>query len=379
MNVLVLNTGSATIKCSLVDAAGRQRLSSASVDWSSSASDQPPPLTALVRRAAVARVDALAHRVVHGGPSYSAPARLTVESIQAIEAASALAPLHNAPALAIIHTALAQYPDLPQLAVFDTAFHHHLPDHARHYAVPRRWRDDHGVRRYGFHGISHASVARQTAELLQRPLESLRLVSLHLGNGASAAAIAGGRSIDTSMGMTPLEGLVMGTRSGDLDTAAALHVARREQLSLSGLEDTLTRHSGLMGLCGDSDLRTVLSRSATGDRDAVLALAIYSYRIRKYIGAYTAAMGGIDALVFTGGVGENAPAIRSMVCEGMAYFGIALDHHANQASEFTKARAIQAAEASVAVVVAPSDEDMEIARQAGGFLAPRATDRPRQT
>jgi len=368
LNILVLNTGSATLKCSIVDASSNRRLHSEVVAWSSAAGDAVPPLPALPPDAHHLTFDAVAHRVVHGGADYSGPTRVDSAALQAIESASALAPLHNPPALSIIRAAMARYPDLPQIAVFDTAFHHGLPAHARYYAVPAHWFEQYGVRRYGFHGISHASVARQAAVLLQRPLHELRLVTLHLGSGASATAIAGGRSIDTSMGMTPLEGLVMGTRSGDLDIGAALRVAGREGLSPDQLERVLSHESGLKGLCGDADLRAILARSETGDLQAEQALAIYCYRIRKYIGAYMAALGGLDALVFTGGVGENAATVRARACEGLGSLGIVIDRHENELRCSGEARAIHAAGAAVAVLIAPSDEDLEIARQTQDLL-----------
>lgn len=371
LNILIYNTGSSTLKCSIVDASQDRRIHSHIAAWPPAAGGDVPPLPDLPPEANHLRIAAVAHRIVHGGPDYSGPTRLDGRTLQAIESASALAPLHNGPALSVVRAAMMRYPDLPQVAVFDTAFHHDLPAHARHYAVPAHWREQHGVRRFGFHGISHASVARQAATVLQRPLRELRLVTLHLGNGASAAAIAGGRSIDTSMGMTPMEGLVMGTRSGDLDIAAALLVARRECLSLDELEHVLGQQSGLAGLCGDSDLRAILARSEAGDTQAKLALAVYSYRIQKYIGAYMAVLGGLDALVFTGGVGENAAAVRASVCTGLEPFGIAVDCHENERHFSGQARMIHTAGAAVAVLVAPSDEDLEIARQTQSALSRR--------
>lgn len=369
MHILVLNSGSSTLKYSVVDTSANRSLRQDVVEWAVADGGNPPSLPDLDFAGTEAPVDAVAHRVVHGGPGFGAPAELTAAAIRAIEQAAVLAPLHNEPALAVIRHAFERYPGLPQVAVFDTAFYHDLPEHARRYAVPEHWHQEHGLRRYGFHGISHASVAQQAAACLQRPLQELRLISLHLGNGASACAIAGGRSIDTSMGMTPLEGLVMGTRSGDLDIGAALHVARREGLTLDQLEQALTRNSGLKGLCGDSDMRTILARCQQGDATAQLAISVYCYRIRKYIGAYIAALGGLDALVFTGGVGENAAEIRAGACEGLTALGITIDCQKNALPSGDKPVAIQAQESTVAVLVIPSHEDLEIARQAADFLA----------
>jgi acetate kinase len=298
---------------------------------------------------------AIGHRVVHGGERFTSSVVICDDVIAGIEAAVPYAPLHNPAHLIGIREARRIFPALADknVAVFDTAFHRDLPEHARRYAVPDHWHQQHGLRRYGFHGISHASVARQAAVFLQRPPAELRLISLHLGNGASACAIAGGRSVDTSMGMTPLEGLVMGTRSGDLDIGAALHVARREGWTLEQLEQALTRDSGLRGLCGDSDIRAVLGRCGQGDAGAQLALSIYCYRIRKYLGAYIAALGGLDALVFTGGVGENAAAVRAGACEGLAALGIAIDCQKNALPSADGPRAIEAQESTVAVLVIP--------------------------
>ncbi|MDO8860914.1 acetate/propionate family kinase [Haliea sp. E1-2-M8] len=371
MLILVLNSGSSTLKYSVVDSCSKRSLRHEVAEWTVADGQAPPPLPDLDFADAGAPVAAVAHRVVHGGPGSSGPAELTEATLRAIEQATVLAPLHNEPALAVIRHAFARYPGLPQVAVFDTAFHHDLPEHARRYAVPEHWYQQHGLHRYGFHGISHASVAQQAAAFLQRPPADLRLITLHLGNGASASAIAGGRSIDTSMGMTPLEGLVMGTRGGDLDIGAALHVARREGLNPNQLEQVLTRDSGLAGLCGDSDMRAILARCEQGDSRAQLALSVYCYRIRKYIGAYFAALGGLDALVFTGGVGENAAAVRASACEGLTALGIAVDSQKNALTSTDRPRAIQAEESAVAVLVIPSHEDLEIARQTQDFLAQR--------
>lgn len=371
MHILVLNSGSSTLKYSVVDTRSYRSLRQEVVAWTVADSDKPPPLPDQDFADTGTPIDAVAHRVVHGGAGFSGPAELTDATIRAIEQAATLAPLHNHPALAVIRHAREYYPGLPQIALFDTAFHQGLPEHARRYAVPEHWYQQHGLHRYGFHGISHASVARQAAAFLQRPPTELRLITLHLGNGASACAIAGGRSIDTSMGMTPLEGLVMGTRGGDLDIGAALHVARREGCTPEQLEQALTRDSGLKGLCGDSDMRTILARCQRGDATAQLALSVYCYRIRKYIGAYTAALGGLDALIFTGGVGENAAEVRAGACEGLTPLGIAIDCQKNALPSGDEPRAIQAEESTVAVLVIPSHEDLEIARQTQDFLAER--------
>jgi acetate kinase len=302
------------------------------------------------------------HRVVHGGEAFRQPALVDGEVVEAIRAMTPLAPLHNPANLIGIEVARRRAPQVPQVAVFDTAFHQGMPDHAFRYAVPEQLYRQHGVRRYGFHGTSHAYVAREGARLLGRPLESLNLITLHLGNGASAAAIEGGRSVDTSMGLTPLEGLIMGTRCGDLDPALHFYIARATGASMDDIECLLNRDSGLRGICGDNDMRTIRARAAQGDEAAALALRMFAYRLRKYIGAYCAVLGHVDALIFTGGIGENDAAARAGACESLEMLGIRVDPERNRAGH-REAREIQAAESSVRVLVVPTDEELEIARQ----------------
>jgi len=251
---------------------------------------------------------------------------------------------------------------VPQVAVFDTAFHQGMPPHAYRYALPRSLYQAHHVRRYGFHGTSHAYVARQAAAFLNRPLGELNLITLHLGNGASAAAISGGRSIDTSMGMTPLEGLVMGTRSGDIDPALVFYIARETGQDYAAIEDLLNRESGLKGLCGANDMREVLRRVASGAADARLAFELYCYRIKKYIGAYWAVLGRLDAVVFTAGIGENAAAVRAQACKGLEGLGIRLDAGRNAAT-LQAVSDVSTADAPVRVLVVRTDEELEIAAQ----------------
>jgi acetate kinase len=303
------------------------------------------------------------HRVVHGGDRFSAPARIDAAVCDAIRELSALAPLHNPANLTGIEVCLAAFPGVPQVAVFDTAFHQTLPPHAFRYAVPEDWYRRHGVRRYGFHGISHRYVAEQAAGALGRSLGALNLITLHLGNGASAAAIREGRCVDTSMGLTPLEGLVMGTRSGDLDPAIPLHVQRVAGLGAEAVDEALNHESGLQALGGTNDVRELLVRERAGDERARLALEIYAYRIRKYLGAYCAVLGRVDAVVFTGGVGENAARVRSLACAGLDSLGIALDERANAAASGALFE-IGKAGSAVRVVVVRTNEELEIARQA---------------
>jgi len=305
--------------------------------------------------------DAVGHRVVHGGEAFTGSVRIDDQVEDSIRDCIELAPLHNPANLAGIVAARFRLPDIPHVAVFDTAFHATLPPHAFHYALPyvlyRRYR----IRRYGFHGTSHRHVGRRVAELLGRPPEELRIISLHLGNGASACAISGGASVDTSMGFTPLEGLVMGTRSGDLDPAVVLHVMAREELSSGDAGAMLNKHSGLLGLSGISgDMRDLVEEEATSDR-ARLALDVYAYRIRKYVGSYAAAMGGVDAVAFTGGIGENSAAIRSRALQELGFLGIEVDPERNQALTGGEEGCFQAG--SVDLLVIRSGEEVTIARE----------------
>jgi acetate kinase len=310
---------------------------------------------------------AVGHRVVHGGDRFSAPVVVTDEVLDAVAELDPLAPLHNPANLEGIRVARELYPDVPQVAVFDTAFHHRMPPEAYTYAVPRAWRDQHRVRRYGFHGTSYAYVSRRAAALLGRPLEETNLVVLHLGNGASAAAVSGGRSIDTSMGLTPLEGLVMGTRSGDIDPGLFSFMVRTG-LSAADVDAALNRKSGLKGLAGTNDFREVTELVAADDADGRLAFAVTVYRLRKYVGAYAVALGSLDALVFTAGVGEHSAALRRAVCQGLGILGVELDDAANDAPGGGERR-ISTEGSRVAVLVVPTNEELEIARQAADLIA----------
>lgn len=316
---------------------------------------------------------AIGHRVVHGGAEFVAPTVIDDHVLDRIRAQVPLAPLHNPANLTGIEVATELKPQLPQVAVFDTAFHGTLPPRAYRYAVAEQAYADHGVRRYGFHGTSHAYVARRAAAHLDRDPTTLDLITLHLGNGASAAAVQGGASIDTSMGLSPLEGLVMGTRSGDLDPTVVFHLVRQAGLSLDEVDTLLNKRSGLTGLCGDNDLREIERRATAGDEAATLAIEVYCYRIRKYVGAYTAALGGLDAVVFTAGVGENQAGVRTRVCEGLDVLGIRLDAQRNATAAPGDAPdgvvAVQADDSRVAVLVIATDEEREIAEQTRAALA----------
>jgi len=311
----------------------------------------------------VEELAAIGHRVVHGGEAFHAPTLVDDDVIAAIRQMIPLAPLHNPANLDGILVARDLFPDVPQVAVFDTAFHQTMPRTAYRYAIPGYLYREHHVRRYGFHGTSHHYVAKQAARLLGKPLSQCNLITLHLGNGASATAIRDGASVDTSMGMTPLEGLVMGSRCGDIDPAVHFYLCRHLGFDNDTLDDLLNRQSGLLGLCGVNDMREVHRLAEAGDEDAELALGVTCHRLKKYIGAYMALLGRVDALVFTGGIGENDAEVRHCACAGLEALGVALDTDANDAAA-TQARVISAVDSRVAVLVVPTDEELEIAQQA---------------
>lgn len=323
----------------------------------------------LLEERGLSRVDAIGHRIAHGGAGFTGPALIDDAVVGEIEALIPLAPLHNPAGLAGIRTARRTWPDLPQVAVFDTSYHLANPPRASTYAVPKSWRDA-GLRRFGFHGTSHRYVAERAAEAIGRPLRDLKLVSLHLGNGASACAISLGESIDTSMGMTPLEGLVMGTRSGDVDPGIFAFLERRLGLSIEEIEAALNAESGLKGLTGSSDMRDVEERASEGDEDAQLAIELVAYRARKYIGAYAAAMGGLDAVIFTGGIGENSPSMRRRICDGLEFLGLKLDIDRNQSLDLADHAApqVQAYGSRVQVLVTETAEQLMIAREVAALL-----------
>ena len=377
MRVLVLNAGSSSLKFALTDAARKRHLLRGRVERVGEeksllvlgkeeipvrAKDHRAALQAVLLHAELGSIEAVGHRVVHGGTiRESQPVDDAL--LERIRALVPLAPLHNPANLAGIEAARKLFPDVPQVAVFDTAFHQTLPPEAYHYALPAELAEA-GYRRYGFHGISHAHVSRKAAELLGRPLEELRLVTLHLGNGASATAVQGGKSVATSMGFTPLEGLVMGTRPGDLDPGLVLALAKAK-----GIEETerlLNRASGLKGLSGLShDLRDLHAAAAGGHEGARLALAAYVRRIVFYVGGYAALLGGIDALVFTAGVGENDPWVRAEVVRGLGHLGFRLDEAKNASGgpEITRGQPV--------AMVVPTDEELEIALETRRVLTGR--------
>jgi acetate kinase len=311
-----------------------------------------------------AEIEAVGHRVVHGGERFKASVRIDDDVLGGIEACFELAPLHNPPNVKGYRAARELLPDVPQVAVFDTAFHQTMEPAAFLYALPYVLYQRHGIRRYGFHGTSHRYVSRRLAELLGRPAsdEGLRVITCHLGNGCSIAAIRGGRSVDTSMGFTPLEGLVMGSRSGDLDPAIVLHVMRKEDLGHWEANALLNKHSGLIGISGlSNDMRTLLEAEAAGKDRARLAVDVFCYRLKKYVAAYAGVLGGVDGLAFAGGIGENAPAVRERALAGLAPLGLALDRAANDAARGREAE-ISAPGSRTRVFVVPTNEELLIAR-----------------
>ena len=307
---------------------------------------------------------AVGHRVVHGGEDFAESVLLSGEVLQAIRDVAHLAPLHNPANITGIEAALTAFPALPQAAVFDTAFHQTMPAHAYLYALPRSLYEDHGIRRYGMHGTSHQYVAGQAAELLGRELEHSNLITAHLGNGASVAAILGGRSVDTSMGLTPLEGLIMGTRTGDLDPSISHYLVTQLDYSLEQVEELFNTQSGLLGISElSNDVRSLEEAAAEGHAGAALALDMFCYRLAKYVGAYTAVLGRVDALVLTGGVGENSAGVRSGLIQRLGGLGYELDPRANLAMRFGQEGLISTPGSATTLVV-PTNEEWVIARDA---------------
>jgi acetate kinase len=302
------------------------------------------------------------HRVVHGGERFRVPVIIDDAVIRQIKDLIPLAPLHNPPNVAAIEVLRALRPDVPNVAVFDTAFHQSMPPRAFHYALPSDLYRLHHVRRYGFHGSSHQYVAHEASSHLGIPAAKLNLITLHLGNGASAAAVRGGKSIDTSMGLTPLEGLIMGTRCGDLDPAVHFYLSRKTGKAFEAIEDILNKESGLKGICGMNDMREIQRCAEEGDAQAGLAIEMFCYRIKKYIGAYYAVLGRVDAIVFTGGIGENSARVRRESCEGLTGLGILLDDRRNEEVSSGLVE-IQTEDSKVKILVIPTDEEREIARQ----------------
>jgi len=306
-------------------------------------------------------INAVGHRVVHGGEEFSESVLITDEVIVTLEKFSELAPLHNPPNLKGIYAVKALIPDIPQVAVFDTAFHHTMPQHAFMYAIPFALYKKYGIRRYGFHGTSHKYVSNKACEILGVDPKTVKVITCHLGNGGSACAIKYGESVDTSMGFTPVEGLIMGTRSGDIDMGAVAYIMDREKIGTKSASILFNKHSGLLGISGiSSDSREIRAAAENGDERCLLAIKMFDYRIKKYIGAYAAAMGGVDVLIFTGGIGENSATTRSGVCEGLEFLGIEIDSQINNGLT-GKEQIISKEGSKVKVMVVPTNEELMIA------------------
>ena len=363
MRVLVLNAGSSSLKVSLVDADDRV-LADREFEVAEGRIDDAQLASALRE---MEGIEAVGHRVVHGGPRYSQSVRIDPDVIRYFVTITDLAPLHLPAALAGIAAARELLPRTPGVACLDTAFHSRMPAAATTYAIPDEWRIRHGIRRYGFHGFSHAHVARRAAEMLRRSPHELRAVTCHLGAGASLAAVRGGRSVDTTMGFTPLEGLVMATRSGTVDPGALLYLQRHAGLSEADLAEALDRNGGLMALAGTPDMREILKRIADGDDAAELAFDVYIHRLRALIAAMAASMNGLDVLVFTGGVGENAAPVRAAAAAGLRFLGVEIGPTLN--ASLGPDNDISAPGATVPTLVIKSREDVEVAREVRKVLA----------
>jgi acetate kinase len=358
MRILVVNAGSSSTKLRVVDDDDETvaRADLPALDANGTTADA-------VGRAIIdlGPVQAVGHRVVHGGTEYREPAVVDDLVVERLTSLADLAPLHQPASLAALRAARATVPDMPHVVCFDTAFHAAIPDAAATYALPRAWRERWPIRRYGFHGLSHAWATRRAAEVLGKPVEALRLVSAHLGAGASLAAVAGGRSVDTTMGFTPLEGLVMATRSGSIDPGLLLWLQRGAGVAVDALADGLEHRSGLLGLGGTADMRELLQAADDGSRIAALGRDVYVHRLRAGIAAMAASMNGLDALVFTGGVGENSAPIRASAVDGLGFLGLDVDAEANERQAGDRVISSGAGPADVLVVA--SREELEIARE----------------
>jgi acetate kinase len=356
VRILVVNAGSSSLKLSVLDDTDRS-LASETIDAPVGRIDDSALRTAI---SANSPIDAVGHRIVHGGTEFTEPVLVDARVLHRLELLTDLAPLHQPKSLRGLEVVTRLLPGVPAVACFDTAFHAHIPPAAATYALPAQWRHRWALRRFGFHGLSHAYASRRAAELTGRKLEDLRIVTCHLGAGASLAAVNGGVSVDTTMGFTPQEGLVMATRSGSVDPGLLLWLEEHVGMPPSELATTLEHRSGLLGLCGSSDMRVILQAEAAGDADSALAIDVYLHRLRGGIAAMAAAMGGLDTLVFTGGVGEHAAPIRERAAAELAFLGVALDPEANAGAAGDAE--IGASGAAVRTLVVTAREDVEIAR-----------------
>ncbi len=394
MNIFVVNAGSSSIKCELINAKSQKRISKFSVERLNS--EQPilkysgqeislnskgmenvfPEALKYWQAQCSENIDAVAHRVVHGGEKLFEPTIVTHEVKKILEETCVLAPLHNPVNLKGIEVTENYFLNIPQIAVFDTGFHSTIPRRARLYAIPKNLTEKYHIRRFGFHGISHQFVAQKAADFLDTPLKNLRLITCHLGNGCSITAIEYGSSVETSTGMTPLEGLVMGTRSGDIDFGAAAFIAQKEGLSIIELEKLLNNESGLKGLSGiGNDMRDILKAAQDGNEDARMAIQVFAHRLRKYIGAYAAVMGGVDAIIFTGGIGENSPEIRHRVCQRLDFLGAIINEDLNRENNPNSENPVilfSEPHSRVKLLSILTDEQLSIAKQAYDLLMKNA-------
>lgn len=390
MNILIINCGSSSVKTAVLNSNDGQNLLTMTIERvldtplvqiNDETLTCPEPGHEAVLRFALPLIrqylgdqplGGVGHRVVHGGDHFDAPVLIDASVEQAIHDVSGLAPLHNPVNLLGIRVAREIYDQLPHVAVFDTSFHQTMPKRAVEYALPKDLRKKYNLRRYGFHGMSHEYVAELAADYLQQDLNALRLITCHLGNGASVAAIEYGRSVETSMGMTPLEGLVMGTRSGDIDPGILIHIAREEEWSMKELNTVLNKKSGLLGLSDwSNDMRDIINRSTNGDEDARLALQVFSHRLRKYIGAYAAVMGGVDAIIFTGGIGENSPVVRHRSSQRLDFLGAIINEDKNHDLQLSDAQPVQAFSMNhsrVQLLAARTNEQYAIAQETARII-----------
>ena len=391
MKVLVINCGSSSLKYQVIDSETEQvlakglcerigidgRLKYTPAGGETEVTDAPMPthkeavqmvLDALVNEKTgalkdLSEIGAVGHRVVHGGERFTKSAVIDDDFIAGVEAVSDLAPLHNPANIIGIRACQALMPGVPQVGVFDTAFHQTMPQKAYMYGVDYKYYTDHQVRKYGFHGTSHSYVSKRAAEIVGKPVESLKTIVCHLGNGASICAVDGGKSVDTSMGLSPLEGLIMGTRSGDIDPSAVEYIANKEGLDLAGVLNVLNKKSGVEGISGvSSDFRDLCAASDEGNERAKLALDMFSYRVAKYVGSYVAAMNGVDVIAFTAGIGENTPSVRADVCSYLGYLGVELNDALNQEVHGDEKK-ISTGDSKVLVYVIPTNEELAIARE----------------
>ncbi len=389
MNVLILNCGSSSVKYQLIDSTAKKKLAGGVVEriGMSGATltnvrydgDEIKIVGEIVDHTIAIEyilamllsrnhgvisdksdIHAVGHRVVHGGETFSGSVLITKDVIRTLRENIELAPLHNPHNIRGIEACESNLPGIPQVGVFDTAFHQRMPKKAYLYGIPYSLYTQYKIRRYGFHGTSHRYVADRAAQMLSRDLSALRVITCHLGNGCSMAAVQGGVSVDTSMGFTPLEGLLMGTRSGDLDTSVILHLMAKEGLTINEATTLLNKHSGLQGISGiSSDMREIVTEMNNGDKKATWAFEVFCYRVKKYVGAYAAAMGGVDALVFTGGIGENSADVRKACCEGLGFMGIEVDDALNTSAD--REKSISRPGSQAAVLVIPTNEELVIA------------------